>query len=195
MNATITRARRAAVAGLGGAALALTLAACGGGGGDETATSAAASSEAATSAAASEAATSAAATSEAASSPAAAPTQPATDADLEPAKQRFVDFYQAIGNGDLEGACAMILDPSTGTGMTSGSAKDGCTQGLQSSQSTYAANKDAVTVDVLDAQLSPDGTVTVSPKGASEQLQVPVTKGADGQLYIDLDRVGKAAQG
>lgn len=193
MNATITRARRAAVAGLGGTALALTLAACGGGG-DETATSAAASSAAATSEAASEAATSETATSEAASSPAAAPTQPATDADLEPAKQRFVDFYQATGNGDLEGACAMVLDPSTGKDMASSDLKDTCTQALESSQSTYAANKDTVTADGLDAQLAPDGTVTVSPKGASGELQVPIAKGADGQLYVDLISAGESAQ-
>lgn len=200
MTTTIARARRTAVVVLGSTSLALSLAACGGlTGGNGESTSEASSAEATTSAPATSetATTSAPATTEtSASAPAAASaTQPATDADLEPAKQRFVDFYKAVGDNDLEGACGMVLDPTTGTGMSGGSLKDTCIQALQGSQSTYASAKDAVSTDVLDAALQPDGTIAITPKGGDSSLKVPVAKGTDGQLYVHLMGATDTTQG
>lgn len=180
-----TATRLAAVAGA--AALSISLAACGGGGEEKEAegTTEAATSEAAatTEATTTEAATTEAATTEAATTEAGAPAA-ATEADLEPAKQRVVDFVKAAGGGDLDGACGMVYDSSTGTGF-SGALLDGCKQGLEGEVDTFASVKDLISVDMLTAELDASGAVSVDFKDSSGN-PIPVVKGSDGQMYIDL---------
>lgn len=176
MKRTITRL--AAVSGA--AALSLSLAACGGGG--DSADTAEGTTEAATTTedATTEAATTEAATTDAATTDA-APVS-ASEADLEPAKQRVVDFYKSAGGGDLDTACGMVYDSSTGTGMSSGTMLDACKQGLEPQMETLKAAGDVITPDLLEAEVGADGVININAGGTT----VPVRKGADGQLYIDF---------
>lgn len=172
MTAT-PRLRRSAAALLGASALALTLAACGGSGSSEKTASAKPSASASA-----EATTSAPAAASTAAAPAATT---ATDADIEPAKQRVVEFIKATGNGDLDGACGMVYDKDTKGGFT-GDLLKGCKIGLEGQVATFSQIKDSVTPEMMTAQLDPSGVVNIDLGGT----KIPVVKGADGQLYIDM---------
>lgn len=189
MKRTVLKARLAGAVGLASISM-IALAACGGGGevttggGDETTTEA--SSEAATTdAATSDAATSDAATTDAATTEAAAGIQPATEADIEPAKQVIVDFYDKAASGDFAGACGLVLDPTTHVGLGAGSVfTNACVQGLEGQKDTFSQFKGLITADMVSATVEPDGRLAITLGGQPTALKA--AKGADGNIYIDM---------
>lgn len=182
MNATLLKARSAGLVGLASISM-LALAACGGGGevstdgGDEASEST--SAEATTEAATTEAATTEAPATEAAG------IQPATDADIEPAKQVVADFYDKAANADFAGACGLVLDPGTSVGLTAESTfMSACMQGMEGQKDTFAAAKGVITADLVGATVDPDGRLAISIGGSDSSLKA--AKGSDGKIYIDL---------
>lgn len=107
---------------------------------------------------------------------------PATEADLEPAKQRFIDFYDTAGSGDYEGACAILLNRTTGAGAA-GEDIPPCAASLAEGGDSFASSKGLIKPGTLNAVVQPDGTVLITMK-ATGRTAVMV-KLQDGQLYLD----------
>lgn len=205
MTTTLTRIGRTTVVGVAGTAVALSLAACGGsgtidagGGKDKASSSAAPTSEQASESPSAETTTQEATTSEAPSESASsdssdsgAVAQKATEADIPAAKDVFIDFYNKMANGDIDGATALVYDSESG-GSSKGSSQESMTKSaLESAKSSFPKNAaKALKPDLFDAKVSSDGRVQLAPKGGASNTAVPMTKGKDGKMYVDLLNAG-----
>jgi hypothetical protein len=112
--------------------------------------------------------------------------QPVTEADIDPAKQVVIDVYDKIGERDWSGACANILDPTTGTGAGPGTPNnDACVKSLKDALGDDADDyKDSFSKDILDGKVQGD-KIVLSVQG-DESVTVDVVKGSDGTLYADF---------
>lgn len=187
MNSIVRRAGRGSTLLVGSVALAFSLAACGGGSEDpaETTAEETAAEEAAeetTEAAEETTEESAEATEEGAEDPAAG--GEVTEEDLTAAKESFLGFLNAVGEGDYAAACGFMLDPTTNEPM-SGEMQEGCASGLEGSGGTSSFTPDMVAMieENLEATDNGDGTIALSAMGQDMGMQM--VKGSDGKWYID----------
>lgn len=113
--------------------------------------------------------------------------QPATEGDLEPAKQTVVDFYTKASVGDFAGACHHMLNTRTKVGLADGDPlHTGCVSSLEKEKDQFAQLQGRVSIDQVSAALQPDGHVDVRINDSDSALTI--VKGADGGLYIDVSR-------
>lgn len=107
---------------------------------------------------------------------------PVEEADLPGAEALAKDFSMAVAEGDVGYACGLV-DVPTEDGSP---AVPDCEQEIADLQETFRQAAEDGTVDRLTAQLGPDGAIFVSD-GA---FIVPVIKGMDGELYVELASFG-----
>lgn len=191
MNAIIRKASRGSALLLGSVALTFSLAACGGGGDDAAETTAEETAAEATTEESSEAEAAAeettesegeAATEESAEGGEAAGA--VTEEDLAAAEETFIGFMTAAGEGDLEGACGYMLDPSTGA-APSEAFTSGCASSMEGNESLSMFTPETIEMikDQVEATDNGDGTISIMVAGQDAGL--PMAKGTDGKWYID----------
>lgn len=113
--------------------------------------------------------------------------EPVSEEDLTAAGDRAFEFVKAAASGDAEGACALALDPTTGSGM-SGSSAESCVAGYEESAEEEGTAFDPSIADALDRSMvetsdNGDGTVAVSFMG--EDAGISMVQGDDGEWYVD----------
>lgn len=113
--------------------------------------------------------------------------EPVAEEDLTTAGDRAFEFVKAAASGDAEGACALALDPTTGSGMT-GSAAESCVAGYEESAGEEGTALDPSIADALDRSMvetsdNGDGTVAVSFMG--EDAGISMVQGDDGKWYVN----------
>lgn len=113
--------------------------------------------------------------------------EPVAEEDLTTAGDRAFEFVKAAASGDAEGACALALDPTTGSGM-SGSSAESCVAGYEESAEEEGTALDPSIADALDRSMvetsdNGDGTVAVSFMG--EDAGISMVQGDDGKWYVN----------
>lgn len=113
--------------------------------------------------------------------------EPVSEEDLTAAGDRAFEFVKAAASGDAEGACALALDPTTGSGM-SGSSAESCVAGYEESAEEEGTAFDPSIADALDRSMvetsdNGDGTVAVSFMG--EDAGISMVQGDDGKWYVN----------
>ena len=113
--------------------------------------------------------------------------EPVSEEDLTTAGDRAFEFVKAAASGDAEGACALALDPTTGSGM-SGSSAESCVAGYEESAEEEGTAFDPSIADALDRSMvetsdNGDGTVAVSFMG--EDAGISMVQGDDGKWYVN----------
>lgn len=113
--------------------------------------------------------------------------EPVSEEDLTAAGDRAFEFVKAAASGDAEGACALALDPTTGSGM-SGSSAEACVAGYEESAEEEGTALDPSIADALDRSMvetsdNGDGTVAVSFMG--EDAGISMVQGDDGKWYVN----------
>lgn len=113
--------------------------------------------------------------------------EPVAEEDLTTAGDRAFEFVKAAASGDAEGACALALDPTTGSGM-SGSSAEACVAGYEESAEEEGTAFDPSIADALDRSMvetsdNGDGTVAVSFMG--EDAGISMVQGDDGKWYVN----------
>lgn len=177
-----TTARRSALVA-GAFALAVGAAACGGSTDTETESDPAAEEEAPAeedTAADDEAATEEDAASDEGGT--AAESGPLADEDLTAAADRFYEFFEKAAAGDYEGACGLMLDPSSGEPI-SGDVAKGCASGLEEGLGANVEALSAVTRDDISTTDNGDGTAAIQVLGSD--FGYKMVKASDGEWYID----------
>lgn len=184
-------ARRGAVV-LGSLAVVLGAAACGGSSDDaaapeeKTTEAASAAEEAGDDAAAAEdsASDEGGAASEDAGDDAAA-SGPLSEEDLSAASTTFIDFMSKAADGDGEGACALMVDPTTGDAV-SGQALEACgsTFEKQLGDSIDPSMKSMFTEENVKAEDNGDGTAKIVFM-EQEMPSFSIVKGKSGDWLID----------
>lgn len=112
---------------------------------------------------------------------------PFSDEELEQASARFVEGLQLLDDQDWEGACGLVLDPSTGA-APEGERLQECVDGVGPAVAAYADVLEPGTFDVIDpsmAQATDDGDGTVSLSLLDEPVDVPMVR-ADGEWYFSI---------
>ncbi len=110
-----------------------------------------------------------------------------SEEDLTAAGDHAFEFVKAAASGDAEGACALALDPTTGSGM-SGSSAESCVAGYEESAEEEGTAFDPSIADALDRSMvetsdNGDGTVAVSFMG--EDAGISMVQGDDGKWYVN----------
>lgn len=113
-------------------------------------------------------------------------TSPFADAELDAASQRLLDALQVLDDQDWEAACAMVLDPSTGT-APEGERLQECVDRAEPALGEQAGSLepgafDALDVSMIEASDNGDDTVALSILG--EDLGIPMAPGDDGRWYL-----------
>lgn len=113
--------------------------------------------------------------------------EPVAEEDLTTAGDRAFEFVKAAASGDAEGACALALDPTTGSGM-SGSNLESCVAGFEKSAEEAGTEFDPSVADALDRSMvetsdNGDGTAAVSLGGVDAGFAM--VQGDDGKWYVD----------
>ena len=113
--------------------------------------------------------------------------EPVSEEDLTAAGDQAFEFVKAAASGDAEGACALALDPTTGSGM-SGSSAEACVAGYEESAEEAGTEFDPSVADALDRSMvetsdNGDGTVAVSFMG--EDAGISMVQGDDGKWYVN----------
>lgn len=113
--------------------------------------------------------------------------EPVSEEDLTAAGDRAFEFVKAAASGDAEGACALALDPTTGSGLT-GSGAESCVAGYEESAEEEGTALDPSIADALDRSMvetsdNGDGTVAVSFMG--EDAGISMVQGDDGEWYVN----------
>lgn len=113
--------------------------------------------------------------------------EPVSEEDLTAAGDRAFEFVKAAASGDAEGACALALDPTTGSGLT-GSGAESCVAGYEESAEEEGTAVDPSIADALDRSMvetsdNGDGTVAVSFMG--EDAGISMVQGDDGEWYVN----------
>jgi len=111
---------------------------------------------------------------------------PFSDEELEAASQRFVDVLQVLDDSDWEAACAMVLDPSTGT-SPEGDRLQECVDKAEPTLDEQAGTLQPGMFDAVDTSMiaaSDNGDDTVSLSVLGEDLGIPMVPGADGRWYL-----------
>ncbi|WP_270407786.1 hypothetical protein [Brachybacterium paraconglomeratum] len=113
--------------------------------------------------------------------------EPVSEEDLTAAGDRAFEFVKAAASGDAEGACALALDPTTGSGLT-GSGAESCVAGYEESAEEEGTALDPSIADALDRSMvetsdNGDGTVAVSFMG--EDAGISMVQGDDGRWYVN----------
>ena len=113
--------------------------------------------------------------------------EPVSEEDLTAAGDRAFEFVKAAASGDAEGACALALDPTTGSGLT-GSGAESCVAGYEESAEEEGTALDPSIADALDRSMvetsdNGDGTVAVSFMG--EDAGISMVQGDDGKWYVN----------
>lgn len=112
----------------------------------------------------------------------------AGEANLDGAKERFVEFLQVVDDGDYEAACGFTLDPTTGE-PPAGETLQQCAESLEAeigaNGSIQPGTFDAVEPTMLQAEENADGAVTVIMGG--EPFPLPMVEHTDGQWYFHIE--------
>ena len=113
--------------------------------------------------------------------------EPVSEEDLTAAGDRAFEFVKAAASGDAEGACALALDPTTGSGLT-GSGAESCVAGYEESAEEEGTALDPSIADALDRSMvetsdNGDGTAAVSLGGVYAGFAM--VQGEDGKWYVD----------
>ena len=113
--------------------------------------------------------------------------EPVSEEDLTAAGDRAFEFVKAAASGDAEGACALALDPTTGSGM-SGSSAESCVAGYEESAEEEGTAFDPSIADALDRSMvetsdNGDGTAAVSLGGVDAGFAM--VQDEDGKWYVD----------
>ena len=113
--------------------------------------------------------------------------EPVSEEDLTAAGDLAFEFVKAAASGDAEGACALALDPTTGSGM-SGSSAESCVAGYEESAEEAGTEFDPSVADALDRSMvetsdNGDGTAAVSLGGVDAGFAM--VQGEDGKWYVD----------
>ena len=113
--------------------------------------------------------------------------EPVSEEDLTAAGDRAFEFVKAAASGDAEGACALALDPTTGSGLT-GSGAESCVAGYEESAKEEGTALDPSIADALDRSMvetsdNGDGTAAVSLGGVDAGFAM--VQGEDGKWYVD----------
>ena len=113
--------------------------------------------------------------------------EPVSEEDLTAAGDQAFEFVKAAASGDAEGACALALDPTTGSGM-SGSSAEACVAGFEESAEEAGTEFDPSVADALDRSMvetsdNGDGTAAVSLGGVDAGFAM--VQGEDGKWYVD----------
>ena len=111
--------------------------------------------------------------------------------DLTAAGDQGLAFLKAAASGDGEGACAVVLDPTTGNGM-SGSTLEACAAGFEGKAEEEGATFDPSAAEALDRSMieatdNGDGTAGLTMMGTD--AGVTMVKGEDGKWYVDSSAV------
>lgn len=115
------------------------------------------------------------------------PAEPLSDADLEAATSRFVDFWEAFATGDGETACRLVVDHDTG--------KPAEVKGLQTCVDSFEElmqdeEFDPSTIAAFDRSMfsavdNGDGRAEITILG--ESTEILMVKAEDGKWCIDGD--------
>lgn len=109
--------------------------------------------------------------------------EPVSEEDLTTAGDRAFEFVKAAASGDAEGACALALDPTTGSGM-SGSSAESCVAGYEEEGTAFDPSiADALDRSMVETSDNGDGTVAVSFMG--EDAGISMVQGDDGKWYVN----------
>lgn len=113
--------------------------------------------------------------------------EPVSEEDLTAAGDQAFEFVKAPASGDARGACAVALDPTTGSGM-SGSNLESCVEGFEESVEEQGTEFDPSVADALDRSMvetsdNGDGTAAVSLGGVDAGFAM--VQGEDGKWYVD----------
>lgn len=111
-----------------------------------------------------------------------------TDEDLTAAADRFIEFLQAMDDGDWDAACTHVLDPETGT-APEGERLQLCAERGEAVMGEYGDVLQPGTFDDVDssmviAQETGDDTLALSVAG--EPMDIPMVRGDDGQWYLSI---------
>lgn len=114
-----------------------------------------------------------------------------SEEDLTAAGDQGLAFLKAAASGDGEGACAVVLDPTTGNGM-SGSTLEACAAGFEGKAEEEGATFDPSAAEALDRSMieatdNGDGTAGLTMMGTD--AGVTMVKGEDGKWYVDSSAV------
>lgn len=113
--------------------------------------------------------------------------EPISEEDLTAAGDQAFEFVKAAASGDAQGACAVALDPTTGSGLTGSRAKS-CVAGFEESAEEEGTEFDPSVADALDRSMvktsdNGDGTAAVSFMG--EDAGISMVQGDDGEWYVN----------
>lgn len=200
MNTFIRRAGRSGAALAGTLVLGLSLAACGGGG-DEAESDAAPPEEAAEEEAPSDeggteedAAAEEGPSDEGGAEDDAAEgddseggsAEDVTDEDLEAAKSTALDFFNALGDDDLETVCEMAFSPVNDVPASEGGI-DECVKQFEEMgvSDVYTPEvMELINEDTLEAEAQDDGNISIMVEGQSSPMEMQ--KADDGEWYVKL---------
>lgn len=113
---------------------------------------------------------------------------PFSDEQLEAASQRFVEGLQLLDDQDWDAACALVLDPTTGT-APEGERLQECADGVEPALASYSellvpGRFDVIDTSMVEAVDNGDGTVSLSLLG--EPLDIPMVQGDDQEWYFSI---------
>lgn len=107
------------------------------------------------------------------------------EAALTSAGDKFFEFLQVMNEGDAEGTCAMMLDPTTDA-PAEGAFLDACASGFESElgASFEPGSLDAVERSMIEVVDNGDGTVGVSAMGT--EFPMSMVQADDGEWYVSV---------
>ena len=115
----------------------------------------------------------------------AAASGPLSDEDLSAASTAFIDFMSKAADGDGEGACALMVDPTTGDAMTGSNLETcGSTFEGQLGDSIDPSMKSMFTEENVKAEDNGDGSAKIVFMG-TEMPNFSIVKGKSGDWLID----------
>ena len=111
-----------------------------------------------------------------------------TEADLAAATDRFLGFLGVIDDQEWVAACGYVLDPGTGA-APEGERLQQCADGARGAMADYEEMLEPGVFDQLDASMvqaepADDGTISLSL--LEQPVEVPMTRGDDGQWYLSI---------
>jgi len=101
---------------------------------------------------------------------------------------RFLGFLGVIDDQDWEAACGYVLDPGTGA-APEGERLQQCADGARGAMADYEEMLEPGVFDQLDAsmvQAEPADEGTISLSLLEQPVEVPMTRGDDGQWYLSI---------
>lgn len=108
--------------------------------------------------------------------------------DEEDAKGQFIGFVRALGRGDHDAACAVMLDPFTREPFAGDRVRD-CEEILAASTDSDSTEDfktlgEVLTPEGIDTEVQGDGSIRLTVYGT--EFPSPMVRASDGLWYVDF---------